>query len=302
MTDDHTTLLEPEDIHIALAGPGIAGADGVLVYEDGVAQKGEPLHDATQRMIDTVFGPTATELYGSRPGYSPGAKSDDELHPAVPKVAAAAAAAAARYSSVAAVTARRHLQQHQAINTGDAATDPAGSEDEGHWYSWWMLVLAAGILFVCYWCKLDFDRIIAERQRASAAEEIALFLDNELGHEISDTAVTAVCDALAKTVPPLDPEDWVSTLAALDAQELEGLMQSVEAEIAPESIWAATPEGDGSGGAAASTSTSNPSAGCYGEYVRASNQHKHKHSPKQKSGLVGAFLPCFRPSFDRHQF
>ena len=91
MTDDHTTLLEPEDIHIALAGPGIAGADGVLVYEDGVAQKGEPLHDATQRMIDTVFGPTATELYG-RPSYnptsdgrdhasrrySPGAKSDDE--------------------------------------------------------------------------------------------------------------------------------------------------------------------------------------------------------------------------------
>ena len=53
-----------EDVHIALAGPGIAGADGVLVYEDGVAQKGEPLHDVTQEMIETVFGPVATALYG----------------------------------------------------------------------------------------------------------------------------------------------------------------------------------------------------------------------------------------------
>ena len=30
---DHVTLLEPADIHTALAGPGLAGADGVLFCE-----------------------------------------------------------------------------------------------------------------------------------------------------------------------------------------------------------------------------------------------------------------------------
>ena len=64
---DHTKLLLPADMHTALAGPGAVGAHGVLVYEDGIAQVGEPLHLKTQAYIDTVLGPTATSLYGKSP-------------------------------------------------------------------------------------------------------------------------------------------------------------------------------------------------------------------------------------------
>ena len=60
------TLLLPEDMHTALAVPGEAGASGVLAYEDGTAQVGEPKHAATQAYIDKVLGPTATALYGGR--------------------------------------------------------------------------------------------------------------------------------------------------------------------------------------------------------------------------------------------
>ena len=53
-------------MHTALAVPGEAGASGVLAYEDGTAQVGEPKHAATQAYIDKVLGPTATALYGGR--------------------------------------------------------------------------------------------------------------------------------------------------------------------------------------------------------------------------------------------
>eukprot|EP01048_Picozoa_sp_COSAG05_P012599 COSAG05_NODE_1275_length_5306_cov_1.982719_3_plen_201_part_00 len=65
---DHKTLLEPEDMHTALASPGIARADGVLFYEDGLswgpsaAQKAQ--NALVQAYIDEVVGPTATQLYG----------------------------------------------------------------------------------------------------------------------------------------------------------------------------------------------------------------------------------------------
>ena len=52
-------------MHTALAEPGIAGADGVLVYEDGAAQPGMPMFAVTERYMQTVFGPIATALYGS---------------------------------------------------------------------------------------------------------------------------------------------------------------------------------------------------------------------------------------------
>lgn len=64
---DHSTLLLPADMHTALAGPGVVGASGVLMYEDGSAQVGEPKHLATQAYIDAVIGPTATSLYGEQP-------------------------------------------------------------------------------------------------------------------------------------------------------------------------------------------------------------------------------------------
>lgn len=64
---DHSTLLLPADMHTALAGPGLVGANGVLMYEDGSAQVGEPKHTETQAYIDTVLGPTATSLYGKSP-------------------------------------------------------------------------------------------------------------------------------------------------------------------------------------------------------------------------------------------
>ena len=52
-------------MHTALAEPGIAGADGVLVYEDGAAQPGMPMFAVTEGYMQTVFGPIATALYGS---------------------------------------------------------------------------------------------------------------------------------------------------------------------------------------------------------------------------------------------
>jgi|EP01047_Picozoa_sp_COSAG01_P059654 hypothetical protein len=59
-----SSLMLPEDVHTALAEPGAAGADGVLVYEDGAAQPGMPMFAPTERYMQTVFGPVATALYG----------------------------------------------------------------------------------------------------------------------------------------------------------------------------------------------------------------------------------------------
>ena len=59
-----SSLMLPEDMHTALAEPSIAGADGVLVYEDGAAQPGMPMFALTERYMQTVFGPVATTLYG----------------------------------------------------------------------------------------------------------------------------------------------------------------------------------------------------------------------------------------------
>ena len=58
-------IVSQEDMHTALAEPGIAGADGVLVYEDGAAQPGMPMFAVTEGYMQTVFGPIATALYGS---------------------------------------------------------------------------------------------------------------------------------------------------------------------------------------------------------------------------------------------
>eukprot|EP01050_Picozoa_sp_SAG11_P032061 SAG11_NODE_10237_length_845_cov_0.789544_1_plen_146_part_00 len=66
------TLLEPADVHTALAGPGAAGADGVLLYEDGLSNPGahpgwQAERARVQHFVDTVLGPTATALYGRPP-------------------------------------------------------------------------------------------------------------------------------------------------------------------------------------------------------------------------------------------
>jgi len=65
---DHLTLLEPADMHTALAGPGLAGADGLLFYEDGLSWGPSPKQKAEnkidQEFIDEVVGPTAEALYG----------------------------------------------------------------------------------------------------------------------------------------------------------------------------------------------------------------------------------------------
>jgi hypothetical protein len=64
------TLLEPADMHTALAGPGIAGADGVLFYEDGLSWGPSPAqrshNKAVQAFVDSVVGPVATKLYAGR--------------------------------------------------------------------------------------------------------------------------------------------------------------------------------------------------------------------------------------------
>ena len=67
---DHRTLLEAADMQTALAGPGVAGADGVLFYEDGLSW-GPSTSQKTQRAtvqayIEKVVGPIATQLYGNQ--------------------------------------------------------------------------------------------------------------------------------------------------------------------------------------------------------------------------------------------
>jgi len=69
---NHVTLLEPADMRTALAGPGLAGADGVLFYEDGLGWGPSPKQRAdnavVQTYIDRVLGPTAEALYGGGGG------------------------------------------------------------------------------------------------------------------------------------------------------------------------------------------------------------------------------------------
>lgn len=60
-----TSLLRPPDMHTALAEPSLAGADGILVYEDGGAQPGMPMFSATEAYMQRVLGPVAQALYGS---------------------------------------------------------------------------------------------------------------------------------------------------------------------------------------------------------------------------------------------
>jgi hypothetical protein len=75
-TTEKKSMLAPRDMHSALAGPGIAGADGVLFYEDGASWGPSPTQQAqravVQGYIDTVVGPTATALY-----HTPAFKTDE---------------------------------------------------------------------------------------------------------------------------------------------------------------------------------------------------------------------------------
>ena len=65
---EHASLVSPLDMYTALAAPGIAGADGVLLYEDGKSWGNSPAQKAEKAMVqayvDTVVGPTAAALYG----------------------------------------------------------------------------------------------------------------------------------------------------------------------------------------------------------------------------------------------
>ena len=73
----YTSLLQPVDMHTALAEPGIAGADGVLVYEDGAAQEGMPMFVETDEYMQEVLGPIAAALYGSAKLSTAAGKTDD---------------------------------------------------------------------------------------------------------------------------------------------------------------------------------------------------------------------------------
>jgi hypothetical protein len=58
------SLLLRADMHTALAVPSAAGADGLMLYEDGGAQPGMSTFGMTQAYMETVLGPIATALYG----------------------------------------------------------------------------------------------------------------------------------------------------------------------------------------------------------------------------------------------